>query len=48
MGNSKLTEKYQAGRGRALKEFSRRSPKAEVFNINCSCMLVLSFILETP
>lgn len=29
MGNSKLTEKYQAGRGRALKEFSRRSPKAE-------------------
>ncbi|KAJ7389775.1 hypothetical protein OS493_029197 [Desmophyllum pertusum] len=27
--NSKLTDQYLAGRGRALKEFSRRSPKAE-------------------
>lgn len=28
--NSKLSDKYHAGRGRALKELSRRSPKAEV------------------
>ncbi|XP_078349767.1 uncharacterized protein LOC144634624 isoform X2 [Oculina patagonica] len=27
--NSKLSDKYHAGRGRALKELSRRSPKAE-------------------
>ena len=32
--NSKLTGKYIAGRGRALKEFSRTQPKAEVINIH--------------
>lgn len=29
MNSSKLTDKYIAGRGRALKDFARRSPKAE-------------------
>lgn len=37
MGISKLTDKFHAGRGRALKELSRRSPKAEVWKIYCSC-----------
>lgn len=38
MSNSKLSDKYHAGRGRALKELSRRSPKAEVCNLmHCSC-----------
>ena len=32
--HSKLTDKYIAGRGRALKEFARRSLKAEVRNYN--------------
>ena len=32
--HSKLTDKYIAGRGRALKEFARRTLKAEVRNFN--------------
>ena len=46
MGNSKLTDKFHAGRGRALKELSRRSPKAEVCKIHSE--LVLSSVIQLP